>query len=357
MRVLVAPPADTARSQRSPGDCGANLTADPESPTPTRGGPSPACGWRSGFGPHDQGPRELMEAACDAIKDHLKDDYPDLHVTVEGPRRAVLVRFGDPVTPGQPDFTSDVIVALDHPSGRGLFIPNLEIDAEWDHADPETHTRLVLEAIEQTEVTFARLIRLLKHWRDRHSEPMCSWNIKALALECITEPMQLLRALQVFFTHAADSIAKELTDDPAGVAGKIALNMSRAAAAHRLRVARDHINEAIRHENAGRPASAQHALHKVLPAVIPDSDTVDQTLEAAPAVTVGSATTITGPGRREALVRSYRRLVGTPRTRRPTYVRAGPNTPLRVRPAHLPPAGSRRPRRSAPHRPNHPLLR
>jgi hypothetical protein len=69
----------------------------------------------AGYGPTGYGPVGLMELARDAIKEHLKDEFENLVVTIEGQKRAVLVRFGDPVTPGQKDFTADVIIALDHP--------------------------------------------------------------------------------------------------------------------------------------------------------------------------------------------------------------------------------------------------
>ncbi|MQA86678.1 MAG: nucleotidyltransferase [Streptosporangiales bacterium] len=243
-----------------------------------------------GYGPNGLGPRPLMEQARDAIKDHLKDGYPKLTVTIEGQKRAVLVRFGDPVTPGQDDFTADVIVAIDNLTRPGLFIPNMKLPEGWDRADPETHTELVLMAIEATDRTFARTIRLLKHWRDHHGKPLCSWNIKALALECIAEePMPLLEALEKFFTHAAKSITDGLTEDPAKVAGKIKLpkGMTRESVAWRLGLARDKIQEAIEHKQAGRPARAQHALHSVLPEVIPDSSSAAQMAEEAKRITTG----------------------------------------------------------------------
>jgi hypothetical protein len=168
------------------------------------------------FGPGGHGPLTLMNMAADAIRDHLKDEFPKLTVTVKGQRRAVLVRFGEPVTAGQPDFTADVIVALDHPSEPGLYIPNIELPEQWDRADPETHTRMILAAIAATEKVFAQLIRLLKHWRDHHGNPMCSWNIKVLALDCIDRPMPFLSALDTFFDHAADAISEGPTPDPVG---------------------------------------------------------------------------------------------------------------------------------------------
>ncbi|MEH0631392.1 hypothetical protein [Streptomyces stelliscabiei] len=131
---------------------------------------------------------------------------------------------------------------------------------------------MVLQAIEDTDVVFARTVRLLKHWNCTHSKPMCSWNIKALCLGCLEEPMPPINALQIFFTYAADEIDKGQTPDPAGVAGPIPLNMPRWDVHKRLHTAKEYIDLAIEHEKAGRPLSAQHALHQVLPELVPDAD-------------------------------------------------------------------------------------
>ncbi|MFI6940374.1 hypothetical protein ACIBI4_13965 [Streptomyces sp. NPDC050418] len=224
------------------------------------------------YGPGKLDALPLMERARDAIRDDLGEEFPNLTVQVLDRRRAVLVRFGDPVTLGQPDFTADVMTALPHPSGVGLYIPNTKTAAGWDRADPIAHTRMVLEAISDTEMVFARTVRLLKHWNQKHSKPMCSWNIKVLALGCLDQPMPLIDALQIFFTHAAEEIGQGPTPDPAGVADPITLNMSRKEVHKRLITARDYINLAIEHEEAGRPLSAQHCLHQVLPELVPDAD-------------------------------------------------------------------------------------
>jgi hypothetical protein len=261
----------------------------------------------AGYGPTGYGPVALMELARDAIKDHLKDEFDNLVVTIEGQKRAVLVRFGDPVTPGQKDFTADVIVALDHPSGNGLWIPNTRIDAGWDRADPERHTELIRAANKATGNVYARAIRLLKHWRAHHGNPLCSWNIKALALDCIgDEPHSLLDALHVFFGYAATEIAAGLTDDPAGVAGKIKLpkGMTREAAAWRLGLARDKVAAAIEHQQAGRLALAQHALHSVLPEVVADSVAVAQMAEQAGIVTAAATRALVTP-RPKTAVRAW----------------------------------------------------
>ncbi|GAA3254320.1 hypothetical protein [Streptomyces lavendulae] len=131
-----------------------------------------------GFGPDGDDALPLMERARNAIREDLADEFPKLTVEVAGRRRAVLVRFGDPVTAGQPDFTADVMTAIPHSSGKGLFIPNMEIADKWDRANPITHTEMVLDAIHKTENTFARMVRLLKHWNGTHSKPLCSWNIR-----------------------------------------------------------------------------------------------------------------------------------------------------------------------------------
>ncbi|MCZ7459187.1 hypothetical protein [Streptomyces sp. WMMC940] len=230
----------------------------------------------AGYGPDGHDALSLMERARDVIREDLEDEFHRLTVEVAGRRRAVLVRFGDPVTKQQEDFTADVMTAVPHPSGKGLYIPNMEIAAKWDHADPVAHTEMVLRAIESTDVVFARAVRLLKHWNCKHSKPLCSWNIKALALDCIETPMPLIEALQVFFTHAAEQLEAGPTPDPAGVAGDIPLGMPINEVRKRLRTARDYVDRAIEHQVEGRPLSAQHALHQVLPEIVPDADATEE---------------------------------------------------------------------------------
>jgi hypothetical protein len=249
------------------------------------------------YGPGRRGPRDLMERARDAIRDHLGEEFPKLTVTIEGQRRAVLVRFGDPVTAGQQDFTADVIVAIDNPNGAGLLIPNLFVDGRfvngWERSDPETHLELVKAAIKATEMVFARTVRLLKYWSRRHSKPMCSWNIKVLALDCLTEPMPLAEAMQAFFRYAAEALKQNqgLTPDPAHVAEPIELNLPLREVVTRLRTAEGHVTRALNHEAAGRPASAQHELAMLLPDIVPDADPSQVAVEEAARLT---GTTKTG---------------------------------------------------------------
>jgi hypothetical protein len=254
------------------------------------------------YGPGKKSALDLMEKVREVIHEDLDDEFNKLTIEVEGRRRAVLVRFGDPVTPGQDDFTADVMTALPRPSGSGLYIPNTKIADQWDRADPITHTRMVLQAIEDTEVVFARTVRLLKHWNCRHSKPMCSWNIKALCLGCLNEPMPLINALQAFFTYAADEIDKGQTPDPAGVAGPIPLNMPRREVHKRLRTAKEYIDLAIEHEKAGRPLSAQHALHQVLPELVPDADGTQEEAARLARTVLAGGTAASGLGLATRLV-------------------------------------------------------
>ncbi|MCC3654026.1 hypothetical protein LIX60_21675 [Streptomyces sp. S07_1.15] len=254
------------------------------------------------YGPGRRSAVPLMEQARDSIHDDLDDEFPKLTIEVVGRRRAVLVRFGDPVTKGQRDFTADVMTAIPHPSGRGLYIPNTQIADQWDRADPITHTQMVLQAIKDTEKAFARAVRLLKHWNKTHSKPMCSWNIKALALDCLDRPMPLINALQVFFTYAADELDRGPTPDPARVAGPIPLNMPHREVHKRLCTARDYIDLAIEHEEAGRPLSAQHCLHQVLPEIVPDVDATHEEAGRLAATVRSGGTAASGLGLAVGLV-------------------------------------------------------
>jgi len=173
------------------------------------------------YGPGLRGPGTLQERAADAIKRDLKEKYPELRVEHLNRRRSILVRFGDPVTPDQPDFTADVITAIDNRTGTGLYIPNY---SSWDRSDPELHTELVNDANAATEATFARGTRLMKHWNRNHDKPICSWNIKALALGCITSPITMAGYITIWLAHAITQLGLGETPDPAGIADPIKIN-------------------------------------------------------------------------------------------------------------------------------------
>ena len=214
-------------------------------------------------GPGKKGPRDLMDRAADAIRRALKADFPKLTVTVQGCTRAVLVRFGDPVHAGETDFTADVICAIDNPGALGLFIPKVP---GWSRSDPEAHTQMVHQAIKDTRVAFAHNVRLLKHWNRSNGKPLVSWNIKALALACITRPTTQLAGLATWFTYAADELDKGLTEDPAHVAEKpikLGKGWTQTQVVTALREAGKRLDEAIRLERDGYPLQAHEQLAKL----------------------------------------------------------------------------------------------
>lgn len=216
--------------------------------------PDPA----SSHGPARRGPSELQQRAAAALRAGLKEDYGDLVVEVAGRKRSILVRFRDPVAPGRPDFTADVIVAIDNPGGAGLFIPRYQ---SWDRSHPEGHTAMVLAAIESSLVMYAKVVRLLKHWNRRNGKTMCSWHIKALALGCLTRPGTLLEGLQRWFQHAETSLRQGDTPDPARVAPQpIKTNKPRGEVVRRLQIAGGQLQEAINLQRDGYPALALDTL-------------------------------------------------------------------------------------------------
>lgn len=212
-------------------------------------------------GPGKRGPRELMDRAANRIREELEDDYKRLTVIVEGQKRAVLVRFGDPVTPGQQDFTADVIVAIENSSGDGLFIPN---GNDWDRSHPIGHTTMIRTANRDlTNYTYAKVVRLLKHWNRSNGKPLCSWNIKALALGCLRTPVTMVEGLQTWFDYAHTELGKGETPDPAGVAPEpIHINKSMTMTQVRDKLARAsrQLETAVKYDLAGYPALAQNEL-------------------------------------------------------------------------------------------------
>lgn len=228
-------------------------------------------------GPGKKGCSDLQERSANAIRAALKDEFPDLRVEWRHRRRSILVRFAKAVTFGQSDFTADVIIAIDNPDGEGLYIPNY---LGWSRSHPEEHTRLVRQANEDTNTTWARTVRLLKHYNRRNQKPLCSWNIKALGLGAITSPTRLAEGMLTWFKYAIDDLSDGLTEDPAGVAEKpIAINddMTLTEVITRLKRSRDRLVAALALEADGYPLLAHEELAKffndddILPFPNPDA--------------------------------------------------------------------------------------
>ncbi len=210
------------------------------------------------YGPGKRGPRELQDRAADAIRRELKKDYGDLRVVVEGRKRSIKVFFNDAVHSGGPDFTADAIVAIDNPHAKGLYIPRYNT---WDRSHPEQHTKLVVLAIDATNTRFAHVVRLVKHWvRQRSEQPLCSWHVKALALDSITTPGMLSRGLRDWFAGAEQSLKNGPTPDPARVGPDIDTAVPRTHAIRELREALALLDQAIDLEASGWPALAHDKL-------------------------------------------------------------------------------------------------
>lgn len=237
-------------------------------------------------GPGKRGCSDLQERAANAIKAALRPEFENLRVEHRSRKRSILVRFGDPVTPGQTDFTADVIIAVDNTDAddnRGLWIPRY---MGWDRSHPQEHTRLVLHANARSLSTYARTVRLLKHWNRANGKPLCSWNIKALGLDVLDESRPLLSSLDVWFTHAIRSLRVGLTEDPAGVAPKpISINekMTRTEVVDRLEKAHRLLRQSITYEDAGFGAMAHESLAKMFndPEMLPYPDEKVVRAEAA----------------------------------------------------------------------------
>lgn len=213
-------------------------------------------------GPGKKGCADLQERAANAMRAALKPEFPDATVRWRDQRRSVLVNFRRPVDPTQDDFTADVIVAIDNPDDEGLYIPNY---AGWDRSHPQKHTRMVKAANSSSAYTYARVVRLLKHYNRSNGHPLCSWNIKALALPVLDTPTTLLKGLLTWFDHAIASLDEGLTEDPAQVSDKsIAINkdLTIAQVVDQLEEARDLLHEAVRLERNGWPLQAQEKLAK-----------------------------------------------------------------------------------------------
>lgn len=214
----------------------------------------------SEYGPGKKGPTSLMEKAARVLREELRPKYGELRVEHEGRKRSILIKFNEPVSNRAEDFTADVIVAIDNPDDIGLFIPRY---MGWDRAHPEAHTRLVKKAIKDTNVSYAHVVRLLKRWNRTHGKPLCSWNIKALALACVTSPTTQLHGLLTWFNYAITELEKGETKDPAGVAPKpIRVNEDRTLkqVVKVLNDARSVLKEAIALEQDGYDVLAADVL-------------------------------------------------------------------------------------------------
>lgn len=263
------------------------------------------------YAPGKKGPTALQERAAAAIRRELADTYEDLRIEFRGRKRSILIRFRDPIRPGLPDFTADVIVAVDNVSDEGLFIPRF---TGWDRSAPEAHTRMIADANKRTQAVFARMIRLLKHWNRMNGDTLCTWNIKALALDAGITGGSLITAMRTWFDYAITSLQQGETEDPAGVSDKpIKLKATRTEVLGRLRDASARLEKSVELDQAGFPVLACKELADMFndPNMLPVPPRADLLREGArfhakPSTTFGAPALITStPAQAATPVRSW----------------------------------------------------
>lgn len=194
-------------------------------------------------GPSGRGPEDFIQSFAGFVEPLLATaGYPNARIDLSG-NRAIKIEFRDPVdfdNFGIIDPFVDLIIGLERRDSPGVWIPNRRAKG-WDPAHPECHTRLMTAGTRELVVHRAHVIRLQKRAVKRDgaqtgTPALCSWNLSALALANVTKRLPIAHALADALLTASQSIARQLTADPAGVAGPIALpdGMTRGHASRRL---------------------------------------------------------------------------------------------------------------------------
>ena len=188
-----------------------------------------------------EGPNQIVGDVRDFLRDRLKEDFPNIRFRVT--KRAIKISFNEPLEDGS-DPSVDLIVALTR-KGRGLWIPNSE-SQDWDESDPEYHTQVLTADPAELRRVRAKVVRLAKGWNTQYSKPgLCSFNIEALALACITKEQGVPDGLAEFFRYSASDLKKHLTPDPAGVSKPITLLEDRDTVVGRLQKAAKSMRDAL----------------------------------------------------------------------------------------------------------------
>ena len=240
---------------------------------------------------------ELPGAVVDRIQDHvrprLRESYPK--VSIWKMKRGLLIRFYAPLDAEQ-DPTVDLVVALNRQKDDALWIPNLETN-RWDPSHPERHVELFSSGPPALRRTRAQVARLAKAQVKQFAEPtLSSFNVAALAWESIQEPEPLVLALLRFFNHAAATLPGQLTEDPAGVSGPIALpdGLDPEIISHRLRRATDGLRQAI--EAGDDEGRARSALAGVYPDYLEKQKVLRERSDLASKLRRGSSVSLAGLG-------------------------------------------------------------
>jgi hypothetical protein len=243
------------------------------------------------------GPSNAVQDVLALLRNALTEEFPS--VRVSSTKRAIQVSFDDVIGDDE-DPSVDLIVALTRSEADGLWIPNLESNT-WDASHPERHTELFTQGQEELKRIRRRAIRLAKAWNKQYESPsLSSFNIEALAIECVQEDMGIVEALLSVFEFGAKQLATGLTPDPAGVSPPIKVG-DRETAMTRLRAARDGVTEALEHDEDEQ--DVREALSRVFFEFI-DAPGRDSKTRFAASVRKGAA--VLGPVEAPRLVRAVR---------------------------------------------------
>lgn len=220
------------------------------------------------LGPDGDG--ELPAGIVGDLQDHVGPAVRETweRATVHKMKRGLTVRFHDPVV-GDQDPYVDVVVAMDRKDAEGLWIPNLT-SRRWDPSHPVKHVSLMAAGSAGRRRTRARVVRLAKAWNKQYSEPaLSSFNIVALAYECVEWEEDIDDALFRFFDHSVRGLREGLTQDPAGVSAAVRLPLGKETAVKRLTKARDSLRSAI---DADDPDEELQAMHELFWKYVPEPD-------------------------------------------------------------------------------------
>lgn len=213
---------------------------------------------------NNTGPLPTVEEIRDFLRDETKlcEIYPQARLRVD--RRAIKIAVYEPIDNQDPSV--DLIVALDRRNGPGLWIPKAMRTGNpgWSASHPERHTELFRPSDRELRRTRTQAVRFAKAWNARYSRPyFSSHNLSAFAYWGLDEPGPMGPALRRYFEFACRDLERGLTEDPAGVSGRIPVMAdTKEDALQRLRKARD---LAVRADEATTEDEAREALNGLLP--------------------------------------------------------------------------------------------
>jgi hypothetical protein len=254
-----------------------------------------------------EGPKQIVSEFRDFVAERLRGDDDRVEVRLTK-RRAIRSKFNNKVDGFDPSV--DLVVALERRDEPGVWIPNLPEDG-WDPAHPAEHTRLFGSGSKKLVRVRVRAIRLAKGWNQQYERPgLSSFNIEALAWECVEEWMGEGEALHEIFAYGAKELAGHDTDDPAGVSGPIRLLIDRDDVVKRLENAAAPMQRALDADGVDDD-EAQDALSELFwkyvdpPAASSDKAAFASRLRTGEGVHVGSAGLSLGSGAELKRTRSY----------------------------------------------------